>query len=96
MLNNIGRIVIKRGPPVTSTFEFNPSEYRRNAQDCWAHANDTMDEESKAVFQVLAVAWENFAAVVENLQRYQSLSGRFVSPDPQLPASLLVRSDFSS
>jgi len=81
---------------VTSTVELNPSEYRRNAQDCWAHAGDATDEESKAVFQLLAVAWENFAAVVENLRGHQSVFGRFVVPDSQPPASPSVRSDFST
>ena len=79
-----------------STSELNPSKYRRNAQKCWAHANDAADEETKSVFQLVAVAWEKLGTAVESLQRHRSLFARFiVSSPPRLPSSPQVRSDSS-
>jgi hypothetical protein len=74
----------------------NPREYRRNAQECWTHANDAKDEETMAVFQVMAIAWEKLAAEVESLQRHRSLLDRFIVPILRLPASLRAHSDSSA
>ena len=81
---------------MTSTPKLNPSEYRRNAQECWTHANDATDEETKAVFHLTAVAWEKLAAEVESLQRHRSLLERFVVSILRLPASLRARLDSST
>ena len=79
-----------------STSELNPSKYLRNAQKCWAHANDAADEETKSVFQLVAVAWEKLAEEAESVQRHQSLPARLIDPNPlQLPVSPQARSDSS-
>jgi hypothetical protein len=65
---------------VTSTPGLNLIECRRNAQECWAHANDAADEETKALFPQIAVAWEKLGTVVESLQRHRSLGGEPVKP----------------
>jgi hypothetical protein len=79
---------------VASTPELNLIECRRNAQECWAHANDAADEETKALFQQIAVAWEKLGTAVESLQRHRSLFARFIvySP-PRHPSSPQARSD---
>jgi hypothetical protein len=54
-----------------STVASKPDEYRRYAEECWKFANDAVDIETKAVFQLTAEAWTMLAAQVGTLEGAQ-------------------------
>jgi hypothetical protein len=56
---------------MTSTVALKPDEYRRQAEECWDHANHAGDLETKAVFQLTAEAWERLASQVETREKEQ-------------------------
>ena len=65
---------------MASTNNSRSEEYRRYAEECWEFTDTAEDIESKALFELVAVAWTMLAAQVEKLEGAQGSEPIIIPP----------------
>ena len=68
---------------MTSTAATESEEYRRYAEECWEFIDNAKDIETKAVFEIVAVAWTMFAGQVGKLEGAQGSKAIIIPPPLQ-------------
>jgi hypothetical protein len=65
---------------MASTNNSKSEEYRRYAEECWEFTDTAEDIETKALFELVAMAWAMLAAQVEKLQGDQGSEASIIPP----------------
>jgi hypothetical protein len=71
---------------MTSTPTSRSGEYRRYAEECWEFTDKAEDIETKAAFELVALAWSMLAAQAEKLEGAQG-SEAIIIPSPPLQSA---------
>jgi len=65
---------------MTNTNNLKSEEYRRYAEECWEFIDTAEDAETKAVLELVAMAWTMLAAQVEKPEGAQGSEAIMVPP----------------
>jgi hypothetical protein len=65
---------------MTNTNNLKSEEYRRYAEECWEFTDTAEDVETKAVFELVAMAWTMLAAQVEKPEGAQGSEAIIIPP----------------